>query len=484
MSLTRIVLQSLKWSVLGEVASRIVGPLVFLVLARILVPDDFGVVAAATVVVSFSQVFWDAGLAKALIQRQEQVAEASDVVFWINLALGGVLLLGLLATADIIASFFHDPRIAPVLRVLGFQLPLAALAAVHAALFQKDFQFKKLFWIRLIATSFPAMAALPLAMHGAGYWALVAGTLAGQAANTMALWWFSPWRPKFRFNRSLALDLWRFGYWAMLSGLLGWFFLWMDAIIVGHYLDTHSMGVYRVGNTFVAMAMSLIAGPILPVAYSMFSRTQHDPEKTRRAILLGGKAVAVLILPLGFGLFLTGDLVATIIFGNHWPRIGDVIGWLAITQAIAYTVSVKQEAYRAIGRPDVETKIMLVSMAIRLPFYLVSIQFGLMAFIIARLMSTLLGVVNHLVFATRFLGIGFGDYARLVGLPLAASLAMVLFGRTGLTPLLGEFSPILQTLITVLTCAALYTSLIFVFERSFLVQGRDLLRRSRTGVLS
>lgn len=483
MSLTRIALQSLKWSVLGEIASRIVGPLVFLVLARILVPDDFGVIAAATVVISFSQVFWDAGLAKALIQRQVQIAEASDVVFWINLVLGCVLLLGLLATADIIASFFHDHRIAPVLRVLAFQLPLAALAAVHAALLQKDFQFKKLFWIRLIATSIPAMAALPLAIHGAGYWALVAGALAGQAANTMALWWFSPWHPKFRFNRSLALELWRFGHWGMSSGLLGWFFLWMDAIIVGHYLDTHSMGVYRVGNTFVAMAMSLIAGPVLPVAYSMFSRTQHDREKMRRGILLAGKAVAVLILPLGFGLFLTGDLVATLVFGNHWGGIGDIIGLLAITQAIAYTVSVKQEAYRAIGRPDIETKIMLISMAIRLPFYLASIQFGLMVFIIARLMSTLLGVVNHLVVARRFLGISFGDYARLVGLPFAASLAMVFFGRAGLIPLTREFSPILQALIIVLACTVLYTALIFVFDRSFLAQGRDLVRRSRDGVI-
>ena len=234
MSLTSSVKHSLKWSFLGEVFGKTVGPLVFIILARLLVPEDFGVVAAATVVISFSHVFWDAGLAKALVQRQTNVSESANTVFWINFVLGAALFAILLLTADLIAAFFQDPRISPVVSVLALRIPLVALGSVHSALFQKNFYFKKLVWIKLLTISIPAAASIPLAMNGAGYWALVAGTLTGQVANTAALWLVSSWRPSLEFDRVLALELWRFGRWSMLTGLSVWLYLWMDAIVVGH----------------------------------------------------------------------------------------------------------------------------------------------------------------------------------------------------------------------------------------------------------
>jgi O-antigen/teichoic acid export membrane protein len=211
MSLTHKTIHAFKWSVLGEIASRTVGPLVFLVLARLLVPEDFGVVAAAMVTISFSQVFSDAGLSKALIQRQTRVEESANVVFWLNLGIGLVIVAILTAAAPLIAGFFHDERIAPVVRVLSLQILLAAFSSVHTALLQKDLNFKQLFWVRLATTAVPGLASIPMAIHGMGYWALVAGTLVGQVAQSTMFWMLSPWRPQWGLDRGLTWELIAFG---------------------------------------------------------------------------------------------------------------------------------------------------------------------------------------------------------------------------------------------------------------------------------
>jgi len=131
-------------------------------------------------------------LAKALIHRQDRVEESANVVFWLNLGIGLVIVTLLLVGAPFIASFFHDERITPVVQVLSLQILLAAFSSVHTALLQKDLNFKPLFWVRLVTTAAPGLASIPLAIHGMGYWALVFGTLLGQMAQSAVLWMSSP----------------------------------------------------------------------------------------------------------------------------------------------------------------------------------------------------------------------------------------------------------------------------------------------------
>ena len=141
-----------KWSAASEVASKIIQPIVFIVLARLLTPEDFGVLAAALMVVAFSQILWEAGMAKALIQRQLNVEEAANVTFWVNLALGLVVMTVVYYTSDLIAqTFFHDPRVTAVLKVMTLLIFLGAVSSVHTALLQKEMQFKRLFWVRLVS---------------------------------------------------------------------------------------------------------------------------------------------------------------------------------------------------------------------------------------------------------------------------------------------------------------------------------------------
>jgi PST family polysaccharide transporter len=465
MSLTKTTVHAFKWSVLGEISSKVVGPLVFLILARILVPEDFGVVAAATVVISFSQVFWDAGLSKALIQRQEDVEAAATIAFWINMGLGVLIALLLIVTAPRLASFFHDDRITLVLQVLALQLPLAAISSVHNALLQKDFYFRKLFWIRLITSTAPALASVPLALWGTGYWALVAGTLTGQIAQTIVLWRASPWRPSLQFDKAVAIELWLFGRWAMLSALLGWFYVWMDAIIVGHYLGTHDMGLYRTGNTFVTMVFGLFFAPLLPVLYSAFSRAQKDLAKIREALLFIVKGIALIALPIAFGIHVLRVPIAGLIFGAQWDGVASVIGFMALMHGFSWIVGANGEVYRAIGKPYLEAWTSLAMLVVYLGGYLIAVQHGLEVFLVTRLCLALAAIPLHIGLACYFIGT---DVRSWLGASMSAFV-----GAAGMWIIIGLSFDIFESTVTKLTFlmfigALVYGSIVILTEYRYL----------------
>lgn len=404
MNLSHRARHAFKWSILGEAATKIIGPLSFLILARLLVPEDFGVVAAATVVISFSQVFSDAGLAKALIQRRDRTEESANVVFWLNLLIGAFLTILLIIFAPYIGIFFKDPRISPVVRVLSLQIIFVAFSSVQTALLQKDFKFKRLFWIRAATTFVPAFLAIPLALSGMGYWALVASSLIGQVLLSAILWLQSSWRPQFRFDRQLTKQLLTFGKWAMFSGVLGWFYGWMDAIVVGHYLGAHDMGLYRTGNIFVTTMLGLLFAPLLPVLYSLFS-AQQDVNKVAGTLLIVVRSITLISIPVAALMVVFHQEIETLLFSQQWEGIGIAIALLAATHGIAWVVGANGEAYRAIGKPHLETLAMALSLLVYLCGYLISVEYGLFVFLLTRLALVFAGLLVQIIIAKQELGI-------------------------------------------------------------------------------
>jgi PST family polysaccharide transporter len=475
-SLTHKAIHAFKWSVLGEIASRTVGPLVFLVLARLLVPEDFGVVAAAMVIISFSQVFSDAGLSKALIQRQHRVEESANIVFWLNIGIGFVIVAILLTVAPLIAGFFHDERITPVVRVLSLQILLSAFSSVQMALLQKDLNFKQLFWVRLATTGAPGLASIPLAIYGMGYWALVAGTIVGQVVQSAVFWMLCPWRPQWGLDRGLTWELVAFSKWAMLSALLGWFYGWMDAIIVGHFLGSHDMGLYRTGQTFVTMIFGLFFSPLLPVLYSAFSRV-HDLYKVSQSLLIVVKGIAIVAFPIAAGLITLRVPIEKLVFGDEWGGVGMVIAILALVQGLAWLVGANGEAYRGVGKPHIETWAMALSLIAYFIGYVVSVQYGLVVFLLSRLALVSIGLFSQFVIARIVFSIRVVYFVTAGYKPLIISLLMVSFIQFFETPSEdGVFFIIFKAVIGLL----LYAGLIVIVERDYIAQLKNIVRNKST----
>ncbi len=461
------IIHALKWSFLSEIASKAIQPLVFVILARLLTPDDYGVVAAAAMVISFSQIFWEAGMGKAIIQYQGDRAAAASVAFWINNVMGVVVAGVLVAISGGVADrVFHDPRVALVLRVMALQVFLSASVAVHVALLQKDMQFKHLFWVRLATVAVPGLASIPLAWYGMGYWALVAGVLVGQTVQVAILWKTSPWRPHWCFDWGVARQLGRFGGWVAASGLLAWFYTWADSLIVGMYLGSHELGLYRTGNAFVAMIYGFLFGPLMPVFYSHLSGIQHDRERVRANLFKIIKIITFISIPLGFILYVMAQPIADFIFGKKWSGISLVISILALTHGFAWVVGANAEAFRSIGKPDIETKAMFITMPIYLLAYLSCVQFGLEAFLYSRFAMVFIGISVQLYFLSDILEISVSTVCKYVSKITLICLVSIYVCSTVASVI--NFSAY-KNLLNALMFFSLLISLLFFIERNGLI---------------
>jgi PST family polysaccharide transporter len=413
-----------KWSTLSELVSRTVAPIAYIVLTRLLTPEDFGVVAVATILVSFSQVFWDAGLSKALIQRQQDIEKASDIVFWTNLLLAVILYILLFFLSGPISLAFKEPEAKYVIQVQGILIILMAFSSVHTALFQRNLNFKPLFYLRLFTTAIPTFASIPLAYIGLGYWALVTGTLFGGVLQVIVLLKMSTWHPRFSYDSKLARQLFSFGLWVTGESFLASAFRWIDTIIVGLYLGTHALGLYQTGNSLIIMVFGLLLSPLLPVLFSAFSKMQDNKERFLYVFLKTNKIIIMIALPVGCGAFVLQDSLAGAIFSKEWLGIAPVIGWLGLANGVAWIVAANNEAYRSIGQPDINTKIMLLFMFLFIPAALVAVQFGLKTLLIVRFFLSCVGILIHLGAASRYLNVRWKTPVEQSKWILAASLGM------------------------------------------------------------
>jgi len=461
---------SLKWSFLAELASKAFQPLVLIVLARLLTPEDFGVMTAATMVVAFSQIFWEAGLAKAVIQRQTDVDAAANAAFWMNVGFGVVVATLLYASATLIADrVFHDGRVGAVLQVMAIQVMFGALSSIHAALLQKEMRFRQLFWVRLATVFLPALASIPLAWSGLGYWALVAGAVAGQAAQVVMLWAMSQWRPRWSFDAGVAREMARFGAWVAGSGLLAWFYGWADSLIVGMHLGSGELGLYRAGNQVATMIYGVMFTPIVPVLYSHLARIGGEPKRLSSEFEKIVRILAMIAIPAAFTLFAIAEPLCLALFGDQWRGVGFVVGVLALSHGIAWTVGMNGEAYRAVGRPRYETLAMGLPLIVYVCIYLIAIRQGFRVFVWSRMASMVFGFGFQLFLLHRVLNVRLGQICLTIAKVTLIMLASVALTGTYLAPHLP--GRVVAAVILGVVNISVYVLVMFLTEKKGLIAG-------------
>lgn len=475
-------LRALKWSVGAELISKALQPLVFVILARLLTPGDYGIMAAAVMVISFTQVFWESSMAKALIQWQGDVDEAANAGFWINLGMALFFALLLLVFADWLAEvLFQEAQVADVLRVMTVQLLLVAITSIHTALLQKEMKFNLLFWVKLSSVGVPAIISIPLAWHGYSYWALVACTLSGQATQLIVLWRINRWRPRFTFDTTIARHLVKFGGWVGVTGLFYWFYVWVDSFFVANYLGTTQMGLYRTGNHLVSMGYALLFAPLLPVIYSHFSSLKNGSDEIEQIFPRIIRAMTLVAIPIAFMIGALADPISVFIFGKNWKGVEFVLMVMALVHGYTWVVGANGEVYRAIGKPFYETIVDSILLVFHVLGYLIAIRHGFETFVWTRLGLSIFALILHIVLARLVIKISIAYFLKVIVLatfigsvaPLVNWLARLWFNEL-----------IVQGVVTLLLSVVLMGVLLFLFERKGVI--KDVLnlmhnRSSRCG---
>ena len=472
--------RTLKWAALAQVLGRFAQPAVLILLARIVAPQEYGVLEVSILVITLGQLLLDMGLSKALIQTREDQAKAANVVFWSNASLGIVLYLVIFITADWIAAFFREPQIGPVLRVAGLQLPLLSLSIVQMAIAQRQLKYERQFVA--MAASGLAMIAITLALTGLGFglWAFVFGALIGAATQVVAYWLIAPWRPSLRsLEISLAPQLLGFGSLATIELLEGWFLNYGDNVVVGRFLGVENLGTYALAFNIAVFGIALVMNPIVSVAYASFSRLSDDWGKLLKAFKNTVHLSAVIVIPLGLGLILLADQISEVFLQGRWPGIATIIRILAISPGLTWVVvSINPELYRAVGRTDIMPRLLLAAIAYSLPAYLIGVQFGLVGFAIARFSIGILFLPIHVWLISKTMGVRASymlDAVKtpaLSGVMMAAAVLLVLASFPDLRPGLAW----LPSLTAVLIGGATYIMGLWIFDREIVLRGYALAR--------
>ena len=231
------------------------------------------------------------------------------------------------------------------------------------------------------------------------FWGLVIGALLGQAVQTAVLWFVSPWRPGVSFDTAVMSKVWQFGRWSMFAGFLGWVFGWADAIILGHFMGTEPLGLFRTGNSLVVMVFGLIFSPVSPVIFSLFSRTPDDLPRLREGLLFVVKAAAIIALPIAAWFFTCSTTLASVFFPERWQGVADVLGWMALVHGVSWLVGYHGDVYRAIGRPAVESMVAAALAAVYVLGLSWAAHFGMLVFLQTRLSIAVVALVMHVVVA-------------------------------------------------------------------------------------
>lgn len=349
--LKRRSLKALAWSASESVALAALSLGVFVVLARLLQPVDFGVVALAGVFIYSFNLIIGTSFADALVQRLELEPGHMDAAFWTTMAAALLLAAASVAGADYVAAALHEPQLAQVLPWLALSLPLNVVATVQTALFRRALQFRVIAIRSVVGRTVGAAVGVGMALAGFGVWALVGQQLAGAAVTNIALAIRSPWRPRLRFSFTRVRELAGFGFHVSASQVINGMSEQAVTFLVGVFFGTTQLGYFTIAWRMVQLIRALIGSAVYHVGFSAFSRLQGDREAMANAVLKSTRFACLFGFPISAGIaVLAGPLIA-LLFGARWLASEHMLVLLALEMLPGFYVIFFAACFRAMGRP-------------------------------------------------------------------------------------------------------------------------------------
>lgn len=461
-----------KWSLATEAIAKIVIPVTQLVLARILAPEAFGVLAVVVMVSSFAEMISDAGFQKYLVQwnfrSSESLYRSANVAFWSSMCVAIIILTTIVFFRDEVASIVGNPGLGLAIAVASLSIPLSVFVSTQQALFRRAFEYKKLLPVRVTVALLPLVVSVPLALYGLGYWALIIGTLAASFTNAVAMTAISPWKPGLFFSFRLLKDMFAFSGWSLLEAISIWTTIWAGTFVVGSLLTPHELGLYRQPIVVVNSAFALITNATTPILFSALSRLQLDQKGFRQFFFRFQFVVAVVLFPVGVGAFFYREFFTVLLFGAQWSEASLMFGAWALTSSLTIVLShYYSEVFRSLGKPKISFLSQCLYMTVMIPSLYFAALDGFMTLVIVNASIRVIAIVINQLFVYFVANVGFIQVLRNLYAPMLSTALMGLVAAWSSAQADGRWG---WSVIGILGCAVLYgvASLCFKNTRSLI----------------
>ena len=394
------------WSALDTFLRQGVSFFISIILARLLLPEDFGTVALLAIFMGIANLFVNMGLGLALIQRQDITHTDESTVFWFNLLVALVMTLGLIALAPWIADFFDLPVLVPLTRVLALTILLSALGTIHGTLMTKRLDFRTPMKVGVTTTLVSGGVAITMAWAGYGLWALAGQSLAGAIVGTSLLWLVSPWRPRLVFSAQSFKRLFGFSGWLFLSWMFDVVYQRGYTLLIGKFYGTYDLGIYNRADSTQTTASGVLTDVVSKVAFPLFSSVHQDLERMRRGMRLAVRSMMLITAPSMFGLAVLAEPFIIIVFGENWVSAAPILQVLCVV-GLFYPLHVANlNVLQAQGYSRLFFKLEIVKKMVGVTLLVTGSFFGIIGIALARSLGSFISLFINGYYTGKYLDYG------------------------------------------------------------------------------
>ncbi len=379
MSLRQKTVRGAIWSAIENWGTQIVSTAIFLLLARLLGAEAFGLIALANVFLAFMQIFLDQGFAQAIIQQENLEQAHLDTAFWISVLTGILFVVMTLSGAGFVANFYSEPQLAPIIRWMSLSFLFGGLSSVQSAILQRNMQFKIFAARSLVATAACGVAGVGAALMGLGVWSLVVKEIVFGTTGALLLWGASDWRPSLKFSIKHSKELLSFGISIIGFNFLNFFNRRSDDMLIGYYLGPVALGYYSVAYRLLLVMLRLLIGVTSQVALPMLAKIKKELGRFRNAFYEATQYTSLISFPAFLGMAALAPEIVTVVFGSEWLPSIPVMRILAFIGILESISQFNSTAFLALGKPGWRLAFQVVNVIFTVTTFIVVVRWGIVA---------------------------------------------------------------------------------------------------------
>lgn len=417
------------WTAVQKYSSMIVGFIASIILARLLMPEDYGAIGMLAIFMSLAEVFIDAGFGSALIQKKNPTQTDYSTVFYFNIVMSVVLYTVLFLSAPAISRFYRMPILCKVLRVQGLILFIYAFNIIQRNQIRKNLKFKKLSTIAIVSSVISLIVTVAMAYTGFGVWALVAQNLIGAIIPCIFFWVTTNWRPSWEYSWSSFRELFGFGFYMFLTHLLTQFSQRITGLLVGRWYDPATMGYYSKASTTSKYATESVTGVMIQTTYPLYSAVQDDKERLINMVKRITSTLAYITIPLLGLLILVAKPLFILLYSDRWLACVPYFQILCIGGMAGCLQGVNQQTVAAIGKSKVFFVWTVVKQSVGIALQVLGlIVWGMWGLLVGKVISSWFSYFVNISLVSKH--VGYKAYRQLLDLA-PVFLVSVIAGAMG-----------------------------------------------------
>lgn len=373
---------ALRWTAAGTAGSELLGLVFLVILARLLTPEDYGLVSLLGAIIALSLTVVDSGLAKTLVQKQDLQPDDEVTAFTLQIGLGLAMSMAIFLSAPWVARFFADPRLEALTYAASLRPLLTSFAPIQQARLERRMDFKSQAIVDLLANLLAGIAATAIACMGYGPWALIAQMLMWAGCRSGLLWLRHPWRPAGRFTRASVCALLPFSWRLLVSGFINSAFSQLHTLAIGRLLAITDVGLYNRARSLQEPVTAAIGTIVHKVSFSAYARLQDDRNALLAAYRKTMRLMSAINAPAMLGLAAVAPTLVPAVLGSQWTDATPLVQGFALCGLFIPLTAQAQHVLLAMGRADLVLRLTILKHALTVLLLAATLQYGLIAIVI------------------------------------------------------------------------------------------------------